>query len=49
MPSRPPYRPFSGYIPWGQYVGNNPLVGAGNTFDPLSSDVDLNWGRRKRH
>lgn len=40
----PSYKPFSGYIPFGEYVGNNPAVKAGSTFDPLSSDIDLQWG-----
>jgi len=42
-----PYRPFSGYIPYGDYVGANKLVGSGNTFDPLSADIDLVWGGGK--
>ena len=41
-----PYRPFSGYIPYGQVV-NNKLAGAGTTFDPLSNDIDLVWAGGK--
>lgn len=38
-----PYRPFSGYIPYGDYVSANKAIGSNNTFDPLSPDIDLVW------
>jgi hypothetical protein len=42
-----PYRPFSGYIPYGDYVGANKMVSSGNTFDPLSPELDLVWAGGK--
>lgn len=42
-----PYRPFSGYIPYGDYVGANRVVSSGNTFDPLSPEIDLIWAGGK--
>lgn len=42
-----PYRPFSGYIPYGDYVGANKKIASGNTFDPLSPEIDLVWAGGK--
>jgi len=42
-----PYRPFSAYIPYGDYVGANKMVGSGSTFDPLSPEIDLIWAGGK--
>jgi len=43
-----PYRPFSGYIPYGDTVSNNPSIKSANgTFDPLSADIDLYWAGGK--
>ena len=39
-----PYRPFTGYIPYGETVSNRPGIrNLDGTFDPLTSDLDLYW------
>ena len=43
-----PYRPFSGYIPYGDTVSTNPGLGSKHgTFDPLSAELDLYWAGGK--
>lgn len=39
-----PYRPFSGYIPYGETTSSKPGIrNKDGTFDPLSADLDLYW------
>lgn len=44
-----PYRPFSGYIPYGGTVSNNPgIKNEDGIFDPLTADLDLYWAGGKQ-
>lgn len=43
-----PYRPFSGYIPYGETVSNKAgIKNSDGTFDPLSAELDLFWAGGK--